>query len=807
MYGKKFLSLALSLCMVLPLGAAAEEAGDFSEELSKLPELSAAQKLESGERDAMLLHVEELWETGYYALSGEERAQAEATEGYENLEALTAFLRADQADRLQWVDCGDFSLGSLETLEDGADYFLENEELVLSGEKTIALTMNEVDTSKKTIRAMGTGTLVLFGASIEAPEGKAAVTMEQDGKIVLWEENRLASTDQAGLAGKNITISGTGALYVQGSPAIDCETLTVYSGCLDATGKDKTDGLKADKAYVLGGSVNLTGGEKGKPSACDIYDGKAKLQRTKVTLEDDKGEAAAGQKVEKITMDPAVGYSLDGVVTDDDGTVCLYLPEKTKITSMTLGEDRYEGKVTAGKEGTLKLTAAENPTEATTAPTEETTEPTEEPTKPTEEPTKPTEEPTKPTEEPTKPTEEPTKPTEKPTEPTEEPTKPTEKPTEPTEKPTKPTEKPTEPTKETTKPTEAPTELKKMKNVEVKDTTITYSGKIATIHVSIPKGASITYREDDSGDYDLTTFPEYTEAGTYEVGYLVEKAGYEDVTGTVTVKIKPATPTIQLSGKTVDYTGYGQSLGGAEITGVNGENYQGGVTYTYYTDSKCTKGATTDAPKEPGTYYVKASIRASGNYTAAESNAARFVIRKASSNSSETTKPSTATKPTTSTQPTAATQPSANTGATYTITATAGTGGTLEPSGQVAAAKGRSVSFTAKPEDGFVVDDVKVDGKSMGSVGVYTFRDVQAGHSIEVTFRRTVAETTAPTEAPTEATTLPTETQTEAPTESTAPAEQKPAKKRISIAVPILLTILAFGAIGGGIVVYKKFEE
>ena len=152
MYSKKIISLALALCMVLPLGVSAEETGDFTEKISQLPELSAAQKLESGERDALKLHVEELWETDYYALSGEERAQAEEAEGFENLEALTSYLREDQTDRLQWVECGDFSLGSLETLEQGADYFLEEEQLVLSGEKTIALTMNGVETSKKTVR-------------------------------------------------------------------------------------------------------------------------------------------------------------------------------------------------------------------------------------------------------------------------------------------------------------------------------------------------------------------------------------------------------------------------------------------------------------------------------------------------------------------------------------------------------------------------------------------------------------------------------------------------------------------------------
>ena len=326
MYSKKIISLALALCMVLPLGVSAEETGDFTEKISQLPELSAAQKLESGERDALKLHVEELWETGYYALPGEERAQAEEAEGFENLEALTSYLREDQADRLQWVECGDFSLGSLETLEEGADYFLEEEELVLSGEKTIALTMNGVETSKKTVRAMGNGTLVLSGLSIEAPGGKAALTMEQDSKLLLWGKNRLVSKDRAGLVGKGIILSGSGTLDVQGGPAIDCGLLTVYSGGLSAAGTEGNDGLKADKAYVLGGSVNLVGGDKGKASTCDICDGKTKLQPTKVTRGDDKGKAVAGQKVQRLTMDPAVGYSLEGVVTDDEGAVYLYLP-------------------------------------------------------------------------------------------------------------------------------------------------------------------------------------------------------------------------------------------------------------------------------------------------------------------------------------------------------------------------------------------------------------------------------------------------------------------------------------------------
>ena len=64
----------------------------------------------------------------------------------------------------------------------------------------------------------------------------------------------------------------------------------------------------------------------------------------------------------------------------------------------------------------------------------------------------------------------------------------------------------------------------------------------------------------------------------------------------------------------------------------------GDVTYTYYLDAKANTPTTTEdksgaasegaAPKNAGTYYVKASMAASGNYGSAESTVASFTITK-----------------------------------------------------------------------------------------------------------------------------------------------------------------------------------
>ena len=70
----------------------------------------------------------------------------------------------------------------------------------------------------------------------------------------------------------------------------------------------------------------------------------------------------------------------------------------------------------------------------------------------------------------------------------------------------------------------------------------------------------------------------------------------------------------------------------------------------------------------------------------------------------------------------------------YTITATAGTGGTISPSGAVSVPQGTDQAFTIAAKSGFQIGDVLVDGLSVGAVSSYTFTNVNVAHTIFATF-------------------------------------------------------------------------
>ncbi len=71
---------------------------------------------------------------------------------------------------------------------------------------------------------------------------------------------------------------------------------------------------------------------------------------------------------------------------------------------------------------------------------------------------------------------------------------------------------------------------------------------------------------------------------------------------------------------------------------------------------------------------------------------------------------------------------------TYTIAATAGTGGTISPSGAVTANYGTSKTFAITPSAGYSIGDVKVDGTSVGAVATYTFSNITVSHAISAGF-------------------------------------------------------------------------
>jgi hypothetical protein len=68
------------------------------------------------------------------------------------------------------------------------------------------------------------------------------------------------------------------------------------------------------------------------------------------------------------------------------------------------------------------------------------------------------------------------------------------------------------------------------------------------------------------------------------------------------------------------------------------------------------------------------------------------------------------------------------------ITASAGTGGSISPSGEVAVINGTGQTFTITPAVGYQISDVLVDGGSVGAVTSSPFTNVTANHTISATF-------------------------------------------------------------------------
>ena len=70
------------------------------------------------------------------------------------------------------------------------------------------------------------------------------------------------------------------------------------------------------------------------------------------------------------------------------------------------------------------------------------------------------------------------------------------------------------------------------------------------------------------------------------------------------------------------------------------------------------------------------------------------------------------------------------------ITATAGANGSISPSGKVEVVEGADQTFSIKAKDGYEIASLKVDGKTVSTAASYTFKNVTAAHTIEVTFKQ-----------------------------------------------------------------------
>jgi len=72
----------------------------------------------------------------------------------------------------------------------------------------------------------------------------------------------------------------------------------------------------------------------------------------------------------------------------------------------------------------------------------------------------------------------------------------------------------------------------------------------------------------------------------------------------------------------------------------------------------------------------------------------------------------------------------------YTITASAGSGGSISPGGSFAAGAGTNMTFTANPKTTYVVSLWLLDGSVVQTGGTsYNLKNIQAKHSVQVTFK------------------------------------------------------------------------
>jgi hypothetical protein len=72
--------------------------------------------------------------------------------------------------------------------------------------------------------------------------------------------------------------------------------------------------------------------------------------------------------------------------------------------------------------------------------------------------------------------------------------------------------------------------------------------------------------------------------------------------------------------------------------------------------------------------------------------------------------------------------------AAHIVAASAGAHGSISPQGVVSVVNGLSQSFTITPGANYHVNDVVVDGTSVGAVTGYTFDNITSDHTISVSF-------------------------------------------------------------------------
>ena len=242
------------------------------------------------------------------------------------------------------------------------------------------------------------------------------------------------------------------------------------------------------------------------------------------------------------------------------------------------------------------------------------------------------------------------------------------------------------------------------------NTGLVYNGGEQTlVTTGTALGGKLKYRLGESGGF-TEALPKAANAGTYTVSYMVEGDGNhrDSEIYSLTVTIGKTRVTVTALDKRIytddkapdlskpalgkDYT----------VTGLFGEDALTGDIKLAYVDASGTEIT-------PDTTKVDKVIIRAGGLTAPNDN---YTVVFADGKLTVDERP------------------------VYTIKATAGSHGSITPSGNVDVLHGGSQTFTIAANSGYAISNVKIDGVSIGAVKSYTFENVTENHTIEVTFMK-----------------------------------------------------------------------
>ena len=242
------------------------------------------------------------------------------------------------------------------------------------------------------------------------------------------------------------------------------------------------------------------------------------------------------------------------------------------------------------------------------------------------------------------------------------------------------------------------------------NTGLVYNGGEQTlVTTGTALGGKLKYRLGESAGF-TEALPKAANAGTYAVSYMVEGDGNhrDSEIYSLTVTIGKARVTVTALDKRIytddkapdlskpalgkDYT----------VTGLFGEDALTGDIKLAYVDASGTEIT-------PDTTKVGQTILRAGGLTAPNDN---YTVVFADGKLTVDERP------------------------VYTVKATAGSHGSITPSGNVDVLHGGSQTFTIAANSGYAISNVKIDGVSIGAVKSYTFENVTENHTIEVTFMK-----------------------------------------------------------------------